>query len=242
MAAKDGRKVIDPVAALSSSEGAPQPRQRKRRPAQVSTMESAFDGKQELEPDGLPACALGHGNPPGAAFCASCGLPMDAAAPPAQRVQAERPRPAAELTQEELAAREAAHQAALRTAAALDRAEVQYVPAEGETITIHFVEDGFTKFGVVWYRGQEITLGPSHPRWRDAVDWIMLDDRAQMQRYGRVLFRRGPWPGARSYATDYERPVDREGKPLPAPSVEELQRADAAERARGGAVPAPILG
>ena len=48
-------------------------------------------------------------------------------------------------------------------------------------------------------RGQEIEIGPGDPRWDEATRWILQDDFAQMERYGKIMFRKGPWPGRRSY-------------------------------------------
>lgn len=75
---------------------------------------------------------------------------------------------------------------------------------EPETIHIHILEDGLTAHGRVWYRGQELeyTVGSGlykATQDRNGRSWLDLDDRAQMQRFGRVMFRHGPWPGA-----DYE--------------------------------------
>jgi len=43
-----------------------------------------------------------------------------------------------------------------------------------QTVLIHFTADGLTAFGQVWYRGQELEIGPGHPRWPEAADWITL--------------------------------------------------------------------
>jgi hypothetical protein len=189
-------------------------------------------------------CALSHVNEPDAKFCSTCGLPMTAQAPPPGGTQP-RPKPAAELTDEERAERERRHAEALATAAAFERAPEVIVPAAGETILIHFTEDGLTVFGRVWYRGQELAIGPDHPRWPEAVGWIMMDKAAQYARWGRQFFDHGPWPFQRSYvdpAAKFEElaAVGGQGK-IPGPSEEELRRADAAEAARGRGVPAPAM-
>lgn len=71
----------------------------------------------------------------------------------------------------------------------------------GEVILIHFVEDGFTAFGQIWHRGQELEFVVGSDGFTQTVDragqsWVFLDEAAQMQRWGKVWFRRGPWPGA----------------------------------------------
>ena len=65
----------------------------------------------------------------------------------------------------------------------------------GGSVLMHFVEDGFTAFGQVWYRGQELDIPVDDPR---AQGWLsaVSDDAEQMRRWGRVYFRPGPWPGA----------------------------------------------
>lgn len=195
-------------------------------------------------PTDVASCALGHLNDARARFCGECGLPMTAKAPPGG-VEQTRPKPAAELSAEELAERERQHADAVAAAAAFERAPEVIVPAKGEAVLIHFVEDGLTVFGRVWYRGQELAIGPDHPRWSEAVGWIMLDKGAQYDRWGKVFFEHGPWPYQRSYvdpAARYEElaAVGGQGK-IPGPSEDELRRADAAEAARNRGVPAPAM-
>jgi len=193
------------------------------------------------------ACALGHGNVPGARFCAECGLAMDAPAPVLGPVQ-ERPRPAAELSETERAERDRQHTEALAAARAFENAPVTYVPAEGQTVIIHMIEDGLTAFGQVWYRGQEIEIGPGHPRWEQARVWILLDRAQQIDRWGKQFFAAGPWPGRRSYldgADGFQKlsaGKDAEGNPITfaGPGEQALRQADEAERRRGRAVPAPL--
>jgi hypothetical protein len=193
-----------------------------------------------------PSCALGHVNAAGARFCASCGLAMDAPAP--VQASADRPKHASELTDQERAARDVQHAEALRAVRELDAMPTQYVPAEGESVLIHFITDGFTFAGQVWYRGQEIAIGPDHPRWPAAREWITLDRFAQLERYGKQFFDRGPWPGRQSYADGadgYEQLAhpdkSKEGR-VSGPGEDALRQADEAERRRGRGVPAPLAG
>jgi hypothetical protein len=196
-----------------------------------------------------PSCALGHANVEGARFCASCGLAIGAPAPGAPpSAEGIRPRPAAELTDEERAAREAQHTRAVAAAAAFEGQQPEYQHTEGEAVLIHFVEDGLTAFGQVWYRGQELEIGPDHPRWPEAVGWITLNRYQQVDRWGRQFFDFGPWPGRRSYTEgqgsfEQLRGTDHAGNPITiqGPGEEALRAADQAEQRRGRGVPAPAF-
>lgn len=208
---------------------------------------------EQLCPSGPPApgpeperarCALGHANDPGARFCATCGLSMNAQLPPSGQADQDRPKPAAELTAEERAEREREHAEAIAAAAAFEKAPEQILPSTGEAVLIHFLEDGLTFAGRVWYRGQELAIGPDHPRWPEVTGWITLTKAQQYERWGKQYFDTGPWPFQRSYvdpAAQYEglTAIGGQGK-VPGPSEDELRRADAAEAARGRGVPAPM--
>jgi hypothetical protein len=153
-----------------------------------------------------------------------------------------RPRPASELTAEELAERERQHQAAMAAATQFEREQPEFIPVAGAAVLIHFIADGLTAFGQVWYRGQELEIGPEHPRWAEARQWITLSRFEQIDRYGEHKFDQGPWPG-RPYADavgSFEHlmtgPKDNP-VPVPVPGQEELARAQDAERRRGRAVP-----
>lgn len=139
-------------------------------------------------------CGLGHLNPSGARFCSTCGLPMDAPPPPGPAV-AERPGPA--LTAEERAERDRQHTEAVAANMRADELvpdiTQQEDPSE-QKLRVHFVEDGFTWGGKVWQVGEEIEIGPEHPRWDSALPWITLSKPEQVRRYGRVFFESGPWP------------------------------------------------
>jgi hypothetical protein len=192
-------------------------------------------------------CALGHPAPQGFRFCPTCGVPMDAP-PAALAPPAARPRPASELTAAELAERERQHLAAVAAAAQFEREQPPYVPTEGEAVLIHFIADGLTAFGQVWYRGQELEIGPDHPRWPEARQWITLTRWQQIERWSEQKFDFGPWPGRPSYADaqgSFEQltATDLQGNPvqLTGPSQAELTAADEAERRRARAVPAPVF-
>lgn len=200
----------------------------------------------------VSACGLGHENVAGARFCATCGLPMDALpAAPAVSLDEFRPKPADQLTDEERAERDRQHAAALAAVSHFEALPPVYQPSETEAILIHFVEDGFTFAGQVWYTGQEIQIGPDHPRWQEVLPWILLTRFEQVERYGKQYFDRGPWPGRPSYtdaAGNFEQLYasrDAQGNPtggFAGPGEEALRRADEAERRRNRAVPLPSFG
>lgn len=197
----------------------------------------------ELQP--WPSCALGHQNQPDARFCAACGLPMGAAAP--FKAEAQRPVPAGQLSAEEAAAREEQHKIAMAATAQFERQQPAFQPTEGEAVLIHFVADGLTAFGQVWYRGQELEIGPTHPRWSEALSWITLTRFQQVERWGEQKFDFGPWPGRRSYADamgSFQQLTIGTGdnaSTYAGPGEAELRAADDAERRRARAVPAPTL-
>lgn len=202
-------------------------------------------------PPGVPteieaACPLGHPNAPGSRFCGACGLPVGAEIP--VRGEPARPKPSSQLTPAERAERERQHAEAVAAASRFENAPQRFVPAEGEAILIHFVADGLTAFGQVWYRGQELAIGPDHPRWAEALGWITLGRFEQIERWGEQKFDFGPWPGRRSYADalgsfEQLRGTDSQGNRVTfsGPTEEQLRAADEAERRRGRAVPAPAL-
>ena len=82
-----------------------------------------------------------------------------------------------------------------------EKAEPETVSDEKEYITIHFLEDGHTALGYVWYRGQELTFEVGSDAYNSTFDregntWLDLIDnpREQVLRYGGQKFARGPWP------------------------------------------------
>ncbi len=242
--------VIDPVAAAEQLES--------QEMAQVAIEHddpgsrlSPGEIKELAQQYGGCECALGHENKRGARFCAECGLSMSAPAPPPPvSLDDARPKPASQLSAEERAERDRQHAEALAAARQFEAQQPVYVPPEGETVLIHFIEDGFTFAGQVWYRGQELEIGPAHPRWEQARGWILLDRMGQAERYGKQYFERGPWPGRRSYldgADGFQRlsaGKDADGNPVTfaGPGEQALRQADEMERRRGRAVPGPMAG
>lgn len=80
--------------------------------------------------------------------------------------------------------------------------DAAFIPEEviSSNFLVHIVEDGFSAHGQIWYRGQEIEYSTDEQVYKDTMDrygksWLDLDDAGQMRKYGRVYFRRGPWPG-----------------------------------------------
>jgi hypothetical protein len=241
MAGLSGRlAVVDVVAAAA-----------KLRPpvtssGQAQRLEVTADAPTEIAAQDTWQCPLSHENHGDFRFCATCGIPKGVLM--ASGSSMERPRPAAELTPAERAERERQHAEAVAASAQFERAQAQFLPTEGEAILIHFVEDGLTAFGQVWMRGQEIEIGPGHPRWAEALTWITLTRFEQVERWGKQKFDFGPWPGRRSYteaAGSFEQlsATDNQGNKVAyaGPSAAELAAADEAERRRNRAVPAPTL-
>lgn len=201
-------------------------------------------GAKIIDPAAPLTCGNGHEVSLQDKFCAECG---DLVSPePGYSAVAVRPRPESELSADELVARKRAHDAALRMGK--EAPDVMYqpgqAPASVKTTIIHFLNDGFGAFGVVWLRGQEIELWPGHPRWREAQAWITLDVAGQFKRWGRQMFGIGPWPGEQSYTAgaghfQQMKALSGDGS-IAQPTEEELARGDAAEQRRGRRVPAPI--
>lgn len=132
-------------------------------------------------------------------------------AEPAEAVQTVKdvpPTPTAALTAEQKKIRELENQLAIANANKFDSAQDEFVVATSDNkLLIHVLEDGLTFNGQVWYRGQEIEFdlpgggGDTQPfedtKDRHGKTWLALDEAAQMRRWGKVRFRRGPWPGVR---------------------------------------------
>lgn len=81
--------------------------------------------------------------------------------------------------------------------------EIDGDPTKDGAVTIHFVEDGLTLLGKVWFRGEELTINPGTRQW-DEVQvvfkgqkrcLITLDEDEQIERWGKRFFREGLWRG-----------------------------------------------
>lgn len=201
----------------------------------------------------IPRWSCGHQNPDQAKFCNECGQPAFRAPVVGAGIAVElaaRVQNTADLTPAQRQEREVAHAAALRNGAQLPR-QLQFVPARtSNTETIHFLEDGFTFAANVWMRGQEITLDVGSQRWQEAQAWWNMPEFDQVDRYGKIMFRHGPWPGKRYTDVRPEQFVQlghpdktlaEKGVKVHGPSLQDLELAQQAELRRRGAVPAPSL-
>lgn len=103
--------------------------------------------------------------------------------------------------------------------------------------TIHFVEDGFTAFQKVWYRGEEITIEEGDQYFDRAFDskgnFIFgLDENEQIERYGHVMYRPGPWPGLGYDLRVYEAAEIAADKTPMKPNKAEIEALERANRRR----------
>lgn len=77
-------------------------------------------------------------------------------------------------------------------------------PTVEGSLTVHFVDDGLTLLGKVWYRGEELTINPGTEQWEEAYAVLSLDEYGQEERWGRRFFREGLWRGKRLDEIDDE--------------------------------------
>ncbi len=178
----------------------------------------------------------------GAAHTAGEPAPAEVETPP------QAPVPVAELTPEQVMIRELRNQLALERGKKDVEQELDPVaqPGSADNIVIHFLEDGFSALGEVWYRGQEIEFEVGSKSYRDTFNrlgqsWLdlRLNEFAQVERWGRIMFRPGPWPG-KSLAdakVTFQTVKNADGSIVAAPTAEELAKAAAAEAKRRRAAP-----
>lgn len=116
-------------------------------------------------------------------------------------------------------------------------------PGDGGNIVIHFLEDGLTALGKVWYRGQELEFEPGSKAYKDTFNrhgktWLELagNDFAQVDRWGKVMFRLGPWPG-KAYVDGSFEPMrnEKDDSRVRPPTPEELAAADRLRRTQRAA-------
>jgi hypothetical protein len=161
--------------------------------------------------------------------------------------QAEPTRPASdtELTSDQLRIRELEHRLALSEGKKDVEGTLVAPEPGGENIVLHFLEDGLTALGQVWLRGQELEFTRGSQAYQDTQDrngvsWLALvdDEFGQVSKWGRVMFRRGPWPGKTYRDGTYEvlGQVGGSGT-VPVPTAAELTAAEDAERGRRRAAP-----
>lgn len=162
----------------------------------------------------------------------------------------ERPIPESELTPEQRRIRDLENQLAVERGKKDPEVELEKPRKAGApgNICIHFVEDGLSALGHIWVRGQELEFDPKGQAYKDTCDrngnsWLDLvdDDSAQMERWGSVKFRRGPWPGKRltDVKVQFEqlKSLTKDGVRVPPPTEAELEAAVKAEAKRGRAAP-----
>jgi len=163
---------------------------------------------------------------------------------------ATRPLPDSELTPDQLRIRDLENQLALERGKR--DVEPEYEPIEPNAdgnIVIHIVGEGFTALGQQWYVGQELEFDPKGRAYKDTFDrrgqtWLRLatNEMAQVEKYGKVLFRAGPWPGkdyAAAAGSELQFPLksmSADGKVYP-PTQDELHAAARRESARARRAP-----
>ncbi len=142
--------------------------------------------------------------------------PVSTAETPAQRrirelkAELEKPIPTpsepdeVEETEEDREIKELESKLAVRNAKILDEAKESYRPVSGKTIVIHVETDGFTEFGRVWLRGQNILITETdykRTQDRNGVSWLdsyVEDPQLQYRMWGAVYIGPGefvPRPG-----------------------------------------------
>lgn len=156
-----------------------------------------------------------------------------------------RPAPDSALSADQLRIRELEHRLALAEGKKDVLGEAEIAEPGPDNIVLHFLEDGLTALGQVWMRGQELEFAPGSRAFEDTKDrtgksWVSLvdDEFAQVSKWGKVMFRRGPWPG-KTYADGTYEVLGQVGGTgtVPAPTQTELAVATEAERARRRAAP-----
>lgn len=116
--------------------------------------------------------------------------------------------------------------------------ESDNAPSE-QNIIIHVLEDGVTALGKIWYRGDELEFKVGSKAHKDTFDrngrsWLDLrhDEFAQAERWGKVMFRNGPWPGKSYTDGAFEALRGVTGGMVQAPTPEELAAAEKARKRR----------
>lgn len=93
-------------------------------------------------------------------------------------------------------AQEARDRAAAAEARPIKGTDVDGDPSVPGSITVHFVDDGLTLLGKVWYRGENLTITPGTQNWAEAHEILKMDEYEQEEKWdGRRFFRAGPWRG-----------------------------------------------
>jgi hypothetical protein len=107
-------------------------------------------------------------------------------------------------------------------------------PGDEGNILIHFLEDGLTVLGRVMYRGEELEFDTASQAYRDTFNrfgetWLELrnNEFGQVDRWGRIMFRNGPWPG-KTYAdgTFENLRGEKDGTSIKPPTADEIAAAE----------------
>lgn len=113
-----------------------------------------------------------------------------------------RPLEISRLTPEQRLIRELEDKLAERKTKEAELAPERFEQSDGDddSILIHFVADGFTTQGRLWYIGQELEFSVSGTAYEQTKDrfgnsWVHLTEDEQYDKYGKVYFRPGPWRG-----------------------------------------------
>lgn len=175
----------------------------------------------------------------------AAGWTAPSADQPAPAPAPARPVPEAQLTPDQRRIRELEDHLAKERGRKDSEPEAEPVAdaAADGNLVVHFCEDGITALGKVWYRGEQRVF--DQRAYRDTCDrhgrsWLDLvdDEQGQIGRWGKVMFRRGPWPGKRllDAAAGYEPLKPLSGSSV-APTLAELEAADRAETAARATAP-----
>lgn len=119
---------------------------------------------------------------------------------------------------------------------------------EDGVIRIHFLEDGFTALNRVFYRGDELEFEYDSQAYKDTLNkhgksWLdyRFDEFGQVDRWGRIMFRNGPWPGKTYAAGTWENLRNEKGEGIiPPPTEEMLARAERLRQRRSAPTLPPV--
>ena len=115
-------------------------------------------------------------------------------------------------------------------------------------IRIHFLEDGFTALNKVFYRGEELEFDRESQAYKDTLNkrgesWLdyRYDEFGQVDRWGRIFFRNGPWPGKTYADGTWENLRSEKGEgTIPPPTQEQLDRAEKLRQRREAPTLPPV--
>lgn len=178
--------------------------------------------------------ALGVGETP------EVEVPPEVLAPTANVTEYPDPEERPELTPQEKEIQQLRDQLAKLSGKKDPELEYDEPASDGEVIQIHFLEDGLTVNGRVMYRGEELEFVVGGRAYKDTFNrrgqtWLDLrnDEFAQVDRFGKIMFRNGPWPGKTYLDGAYEnlRQEKGDGTVRP-PTEEELAAAEKARKKR----------